>query len=95
MPITVKTKTIKMLQKANDAPYRPASTSARIFEVKIGVSGVVIKMIAESVVIERAKANIKPVKSAPLISGKVIFRKVLKPDAPSEEEASSIAGLIC
>ena len=61
----------------------------------IGVSGVVIKIIGERVVIECANANISPVSSAGLINGKVIFRKVLNPVAPNEADASSIAGLIC
>ena len=54
-----------------------------------------MKMIGESVVMECAKANIRPVRSAGLISGSVIFLKVVNPDAPKEAEASSIAGLIC
>jgi len=48
----------------------------------IGVSGVVIKMIGDKVVIECAKANIRPVSSAGLMSGRVIFLKVVNPEAP-------------
>ena len=94
-PITIRTIKINNEQKANALPNLPESTSARIFWVMIGVSGVVMKMIGESVVIECAKANIKPVNRAGLINGNVIFRKVVKPDAPSDADASSIAGLIC
>ena len=93
--IIVKTIKINKVQNAKALPNLPESTSAKILWVIIGVSGVVIKMIGESVVIEWAKANIKPVSNAGLIKGKVILRKVLKPVAPSDAEASSIAGLIC
>ena len=93
--MTAKTIKINKVQKAKALPNRPESTSAKIFCVMIGVSGVVIKMIGDRVVIECAKANIKPVSKAGLINGKVILRKVLKPVAPRDAEASSIAGLIC
>ena len=93
--ITPKTIKINKVQKANALPNLPESTSAKILWVMIGVSGVVMKMIGERVVIEWAKANIRPVSKAGLINGKVILRKVLKPVAPSDAEASSIAGLIC
>ena len=90
-----KTMKINKVQKAKALPNRPESTSAKILWVIMGVSGVVIKIIGESVVIECAKANIRPVSNAGLINGKVILRNVLKPDAPSDADASSIAGLIC
>jgi hypothetical protein len=61
----------------------------------MGVSGVVMKMMGESVVIECAKANIRPVRRAGLIRGSVIFLKVVNPEAPKDADASSIAGLIC
>ena len=93
--IIVKTMKINKVQKANALPNLPESTSAKILWVIIGVSGVVMKIIGESVVIECAKANISPVSKAGLINGKVILRKVLKPVAPSDADASSIAGLIC
>jgi hypothetical protein len=83
------------VQNANAYPYRTVSASARINEVRIGVSGVVMKMMGERVVIERAKANIKPVRKAPRINGSEIFLNVLPPDAPSEADASSIDGSIC
>jgi hypothetical protein len=86
---------ISKVQNANALPKRPESTSAKIFCVMMGVSGVVIKMIGDKVVIECAKANIRPVSSAGLMSGRVIFLKVVKPDAPRDAEASSMAGLIC
>ncbi len=93
--ITAKTIKINKVQKANALPKRPESTSAKILWVMIGVSGVVIKMIGDKVVIEWANANINPVSKAGLINGNVILRKVLKPVAPRDDEASSIAGLIC
>ncbi len=94
-PITMSTIKISKVQDAKALPKRPESTSAKIFCVMIGVSGVVMKIIGDRVVIECAKANIKPVKSAGLIRGSVIFLKVVKPDAPREADASSMAGLIC
>jgi hypothetical protein len=93
--ITDKTMKINKVQKANALPNRPESTSAKILWVMMGVSGVVMKMIGDKVVIEWANANINPVSNAGLINGKVILRKVLKPVAPSDDDASSIAGLIC
>jgi hypothetical protein len=43
---------INKVQKAKALPNLPESTSAKILWVMIGVSGVVIKMIGERVVIE-------------------------------------------
>ena len=44
------------VQNANALPNRPASTSARICFVMIRVCGVVMKMIGDRVVIDRANA---------------------------------------
>ena len=61
----------------------------------IGVFGVVMKMMGESVVMERANANMSPVRKAGRIKGNEILRNVLPPDAPSDAEASSIEVSIC
>ena len=57
--------------------------------------GVVRKIIAEMVVIERTNAYTSPEKKAGRINGSVTRRKVAKLSAPRLIDASSMTGSIC
>lgn len=55
-PVTAMTTMMRIVQKAKALPKRPASTSERICDVMILVWGVVMKMIGDSVVMDRENA---------------------------------------
>ena len=57
--------------------------------------GLVRKMIAERLVMCRAKLKIRPAMNVGKMSGRVMCRKVYPVSAPRLVKASSIAGSIC
>ena len=92
--MSVSTMRMSTVQYAKAFPKRPESTSARICEVMILMPGVVRNTMGDSVVIDRANANVRPVRSADWMRGSVTLRNVVPEPAPSEVDAYSMAGWI-